>query len=462
MVVEQQYDQINGRHYIARAMMRESTPQQLMAALNALKESIDDSVTKGASVSQEYIGHSHDHIRGGGPITRGLVLSMDSGDTPMESFADITNKEARSYKIPVSPGLGALSNERAVYEVRFRYKVQTEPVVVQWGGGQTMQLEPFAEADRPIWQRTSHPIWITDGWGDLHLLVDTLDGGTFDLYAIHVWETYEWSMPRIGSDDYMWQTQASGATILSYFDVLDNILCQAGDSFDAETYKRCQSAVNALYSYILDAPPPGTSTQAIKGHDHHSSGYGGGSVPMACIYSAGSVDNPLWTETLTTQNTWYYVDTTATSRRTTGTPAGTPTTVALYEAWVSPGITSSGAPPSTHPYTQAHITFSESGTGGTFEFRLYQIGTTTHSAALSVTSDSGGFGKGIITFIPCVGNSLNLYALEARCTSHASRSVNILTINHAEIVEWDETTISLSASSGDQPLAVSIPGRRVA
>lgn len=440
--------------------------KKLLGNLNALDEALADRTCPGAS-SQTFFGHDHGE-EGGGPIIRGCVWCADGGSDPIKVF-DPTDASRQTLRLDLSgasPGLNP--DGRQMYRVDIKYKAISAKWRVTFNGGPEVQLEEFEESEKPRWVSVFGAIpsrdWLV-GTNAFELWSESNhDAAEFHIYAIVIWETYENSQYHGGPIDI--PRLAGSYDTYSYPNaVLDGILVEDGDSMDALTFADSVMRLNAIYEHTMDRPALGSSTQRIQGHDHYSSGYGGRSVPMSCIYSTRTYDlsgsAELYTILCTTQNTWYYFDQTATARRTTAssTPGGTQTTHPMFLAYVSQGFTSSGSPPSSQPYLVGLVYIRHAvNPSEIFEVRLYNINTGAYSAA---TVGVGASEEGVfIDKIPCVGGVINRFAIEIRCATNNSIEVDMLGCHLFEVGSYSGTNRTYDGSSGSAPLAVANSFRR--
>ena len=448
------WESIPGSELRGRRAIRASTIQQMLTNAVSLYEALANSAAPSSVAAQEYVGHDHGFV-GGATITHGAVACIDGFDSPIRTYTPAASpfSDAKLVtRIPVNPGIWLQRN--VSLDVWISALAVTEKFSVSVSGGTPVIIEPTAEALGPRWHRLTAPA------GDMNHqttgLVVTVElvgaastSPSFKLFSVLAAETAALSLPP--SVAVQVPAQTGGAEVFSYFDRLDHALADNDEWLDAELLMALESAVSALYEHVSDRPTPGASAQYIRGHDHATDG--GRAVPMGLCLSAGGEPglslSALYSVVCTTQNQWYFIDESAGTRRSVGTAGGS-ITAGIWRIPVSPGISSTGSPPTSAPtlYGEAQLTFT--GAGSVVEARFYNVTTGTYSETVTLV---GGGAVEAWERIPGSGGVWNEIALEVRCTSHAGVSVELFWTAIYEIPYMGSTAISDGGSSGNRILS---------
>lgn len=469
MTIETGWNTISATQIIATAPIQaeDGEGRHLLSNLNTLDEGLADRACPGSS-GQAYYGHDH-ALEGGGPLIRGMAFCADGGMTPILTFDFISGapkSEALGYS-HASPGLNP--DGRQFYRCDIKYKAQNSKHRITLNSGDEVVLEDFPDSEVPRWATIYGAIpnndWLTLAnsltcWPETNYSTAQLD-----IYCLIIWETYENSQYHAGVVDI--PEVVGNYTTYSWPNAkLAKELVESGDSLDSLTLANAMMRTTALYEHTLDRPAMGASTQRLQGHDHNPSGYGGRPIPMGCIYRCRTwkTASPLWSKTLTTQNTWYYFDEDASAgaRRTTAssTPGGTTTTHPMVLAPVSHGFNSSGNPPTTAPYLIGVVELRHAAApSAIIEVRWYHVGTGEHSA---VATGAAGSDETLVCLkVPCVGGVTNRFAIEVRCTSDSGVLVEMMGAALFEVGSFNGTDATYIASTGTGPVTVANEFRRV-
>jgi len=443
---------IEGSDIRARRPILGSTMEQLLANAVALYEALTDSAAP--SGSQEYVGHDHG-FSGGAPIAHGCVACVDGIDAVIFSHTPSGTPSAAKKlvtRFPVNPGIWL--QRGAEFDVWVRCLSVNGPFRISVEGGPPLIIEPTDESSGARWHRLRGRAGThfnsTDGMVfSVEMVGSASNSPRFDLYGLVAAETPEASTPHLAG--MRLPPPTTGAEVFSYFGDLDPELGGADEWVDAELLLLLESAIAALHEHTTDTATPGASSQYIKGHDHGTNG--GRAVSMGLCFSTGAESTlsltPPWAQTCTTQSTWYFIDEGSAKRRSAGT-AGSSVTAGTWFFPVSPGITSSGNPPTTAPSLHCEIQTTFSGAASpTVEARLHNVTTGDYSETITLT---GGGATDTFTRVPCSGGAWNELTLEVRCTSHASVTVDLDWMAVYETPWVGATQVSESSSSGSRIL----------
>ena len=447
---------LTGEELRAQRPILASTLEQLCKNAVALYEASEDAAAPSSASAQEYVGHDHG-FGGGAPIVHGLVAHVDGIDTPIRTLTPTGTPSSDKKiltRIPVNPGIWLQRN--AHLDVWIRAMAVNRPFKVRANEGPELLIEPTDETEGPKWYRMQCRA------GDLNNYTDTIifsmelagDAGSsprFDLHAITVSETPATSLPHV-MGLHLPPQLGSGTQVLRYFGELDPELAGADEWVDTELLTLLEMAIASLFEHVTDQIAPGaTGGQYIKGHDHATNG--GRAVPMGLCLTTGADAGlslaALWAQACAVQNTWYFIDQGSAKRRSAGTAGGAITAGTWYFP-VSPGIASSGNPPTTAPslYSELQVTFSGAASP-TVEARLYNVNTGTYSETITLT---GGGATDSFNRVPCAAGVWNELTLEVRCTSHAAVTVDLFWLTVHEIPWVNTTQVSDVGSGGNRIL----------
>lgn len=464
MTVSQNTGKLDTAYVYPRTAIKGVSIQRAVQFLNALYEGLLDSAAPDAS-AQVYRGHDH-AAEGGGPIINGSQLTYDNyGEAVFEKTDFVAGDSPHAWRVGkfyASPGLarsdGGTTTQIAVYieAVGSSFRV--------WAGDGPRQTVEVTGEGVARWVILERPI-VEDGtWQDLYIHLqpgDKQGDGAIEcrIYSVNMAETYQSSQPLLGQRDV--QTAVSAMTILRYYgEALADELCDDADSLHADIFKRIYSAANALLECTLDRAAPGATSQEIQGHDHDSAGQLGRAIAHGKVYSAGVDLDPdggspleLWTVNATTLNQWEYADAgIGTYRRTDSgsTPGGTATTVPMFWAYVSAGISSSGDPPSAAPYLEGWVYVGHDDPGAAYvELRISNLTTGAVSETISLTSSSDFNAWKYIRYIPCTGDVWNGFAVEVRNRNSTSGDrIYTRAIIISEAYEYDGNNGAYVTTSG--------------
>jgi len=445
---------IEGSDIRARRPITAANLEQLLKNAVSLYEALADTTAPSANPAQEYVGHDHG-FSGGAPITHGCIACVEGIDAVIFSHTPAATPSAakeRLTRFPVNPGIWIQSGSE--FEVWVRCLSVNGPFRISVEGGPPLIIDATAEASGPRWHRLTGRAGRlfnhTEGFVfSVEMLGSVNDSPRFDLYGITAAETPNASTRHVTG--VRLPPPTTGTEVWSYFGELDPELGGSDEWVDAELLILLESAIAALHEHTTDTATPGASSQYIKGHDHSTNG--GRPVCMGLCFSTGadaslSLTAP-FAQVCTTQNTWYFIDQGAATQRSAGT-AGSSVTTGTWWFPVSPGITSTGNPPTTAPslYGEIQTTFTGAASP-TVEARLHNVATGDYSETITLT---GGGSTDSFSRIPCSGGVWNELTLEVRCTSHAAITVDLDWMAIYEIPWASATQVSEVSSSGSRIL----------
>lgn len=433
----------------SRDAVKETTLKNIYAFAPALYEACWDDAAEGAS-SQRYQGHDHTEEGGGGPLIRGLCLSEHGGDDYLYQL-DFTEAGQRleisqqansnrrvvrggNYTYPVSPMLGGVlegwflytgANSTFFVEMGFG----ADPIEVEGDTGETPRKVPFSVPLKPGEMNKLSMYVRCDEY-------DPENPPQFTLYAIYLSETRN----SYGSRPPALQVPPSAGVgvVKAGHMTLAQELVEDQLFLDSDALLRPSAMLNATYEGIEDAPAPGASSQTIAGHDHDPLGWGGRALGRNVIYRAGCGGGTMFSSSIGSASSYQRVDDGG-LRESDGE--------AMFEAPVSPGLTSSGSPPTTAPYLTAEIylvTDPDATSGATVLLRMRNRTTGNYSAVTTLGPGIVKNGRFAIDKIPCQPG-WNLMDLEISC------SVDSTTIYVNQVVIYENTARGgggRSASSG--------------
>ena len=440
---------------------------RLFERINALYEATGDIGAPGAA-SQTITGHNHSTAQGGAPIPRSSILCVDlvSDDFGELNLTEKNKVLTRDIGIRyLSPGI-AWRDGSTFTEIVFCANVVGGAIEV-WanaGEAQKIKIEP-TKTNELRWFTILCPVLRDDIFEPLTFSIRLLtdEKTTYWFTAIEEAETIGASIHELG---YREITSSIGSVgeVLAYFGTeatLDSDLVDALHSLDSYTLKILMWSLNALFSWVLDEAPPGAGTQTIKGHDHFkfiapsSGGFGGTPIPKSSILSVGNPHKDLMTCNTTVLNQWEYTDlsNSAPIRRSTGTPNATTGAGAtnMFLAYVSPGLTSSGNPPTSNPFLVAYAHIG--GIVAGCELRIYNATASALSPVVAASTTTNPDGWIIITKVPCVGGVWNEFTLQIRSTATASNTYQVRQFGIWECYTDGTEDASIVDSSG-----IGLPG----
>jgi hypothetical protein len=441
----------------ARSEVVQTAWQDIYKSLCALYETLWDATPAGAS-SQVYQGHDHTPTFGGAPITRGLIWSEVSADTPLYTVtfdeanqtrslttgatANKTRSQGGVWRSFVSPGLSRLGSLTGW----ICYEAQNSSFVLKMAtGGAEIEL-PETTAELPQWIEVRAPIEP----GTWQRFDPTISCGNYDeekgtsvkIYALQLEEEAAARVGVPGIPIRLPVAAASGVVPVGHM-ALEQDLVADEEWLDSDAILRGVAMLNALYEGTEALASIGASSQSVKGHDHGS--YGGRAVARNVVVSAGNGNNGLFTCPIPSASTWIIADGNGAGSR---SDAGIP----MFVGYVSPGLSSSGNPPTTAPYLTAWVYIYENQSDtSTVDLRIYNSTTGTLSAVTTLGAGTVKRGWFPIDKVPCDGDAWNDFDLEVRSDKVGVTGDHTIRI-HALIIAECAGLGAVGVSSGSEVL----------
>ena len=448
MGVSSEWKSIDGSEINFNEPIREESFVKMMRNANALYEALLDTTPPGLS-SQEYVGHDHGP-HGGTPITHGVVAIADRIVNPLVSVVPTGNPYQVTQQVTMGPvNYGVWEQRGDVLDCWIRCKANGSDFRIAINSSEYFTIKPWADTSPAKWIRLSIPAfnqasYIDNVVVDIHLS-GAVSGASFELYGIIIAETEVSSLGALRIPPDM----SSDTEVFSYFDVMEELLAADEEWVDAELMLLLEGAINSITEALIDKEAPGASSQYIKGHDHSTNG--GRPLNMGLVYSMG-VDSglalPVFSPSLAVQNTWYFLDQGSTYQRSSGTAGGSVTAGCVLGP-VSPGVSSSGSPPTSNPSLVSRVVIDFTAPA-TVELRVMNVTTGTYSETVSVTLPGS---TSEFIRVPCSGGVWNEFTLEMRCTTQANLDVDVLEWHIYEIPYAGSSKVSTVDSSGNRILA---------
>lgn len=414
----------------ARDKIVEGWLQRLYRAAATLYEVLWDDAAPGAA-SQEYQGHDHTPNGGGSPIYRGVVWSENGGDlvlyqpsfgaandeVPLTEDATATSSNLRQdaslMRVLESPGLvrgvGLLTGWIC-------YEARNSTFTIQFGNGEAIEL-PATPNELPQWVAISTPLKFPGSWSAHDPRVrcgeyDPENEPALKIYAIHLEEEQAALAGLGGASLPVPIPAAAGGNVPSGHMELEEDLVAAEEWMDTDSLLRPLSMLNAVFEGTESSAAPGRTTRAVKPHDHDPDGYGGRAVGRGLVCMAANGNRGLWTSTPSV-NTWTNAD-------------GGERDVDMMVGYVSPGLTSSGSPPSAIPYLGAQVYLYIDGAAASIvDLRMQTTATPTYSETTTIGAGTEKKGWFRINKIPCEGDAWNGFDLEIR-TDTGGQTIKVL------------------------------------
>jgi hypothetical protein len=429
----------------ARNPVLQDTFYRLYRGANALYEALFDASAPGGT--QVYAGHDHTPLGGGGPIHRGGVWSefRHNADAPLNTLAytaanqtmDLldgsTTREGKSFRYVTSPGLRVGARLRG-WICTDCYGA-SEFSLIQPDGNEVVlpvsqQNSDGTYEERRLW--TPFEAYVQDGrfaYETLALRVrcsgyDAEDPPVVKWWGITISET-DASVGYSGAALTETAAGESADLVTSAFDDLDDALLPNYSWVDPVSTHRLYTFLSGLYEGVHDWRAPGAVSQVCRGHDHAD--YGGRLVARGRQYTAANGQNVLYTLSSWTSATWTDIDDDDTKDRTT---AG----IGMCRFRASPGMSSTGTPPSAAPYLTALILVDVSlSAASTVEFRFLRTGTAFSSASSSLGSTSSFSGWVVVDFIPCIDTGIDNFTLQTQVTGSGTGEISVYAIQMMEV-----------------------------
>lgn len=419
-----------------RANVLQDTFLRAYRAANALYEALWDATAPGGS-SQVYQGHDHTPEGGGGPTHRGNLYSemRFNVDDPLFLFPFTAENQTVGYlegsdragspiRYMTSPGIAA---GRTLKGWVCTWCSGASEFFLVTPDGREFPL-PSGSTERRLW--TSFEVFTTDPRAVYDTTVlrfrcrgyDAEDAPILRVWGIVISET-DATVENRGTRLLEGSAGQADDLVGVAFETLDDALVGSYTWVDPILLHRLYKFVSALHEGVHDWRAPGSAAQVCRGHDH-SSTYGGRLLARGKQYTAATGDNPLYALT-SLAGSWREVDYDDTNGR---TAAG----VGMIRYRPSPGMTSTGTPPSARPYLAAliFVTVALSGSA-TVKFRMARTGSGNHSdeATFTAASYSGWL---VVDKVPCADSSVNDLTLQAHVSGGATGSIEVWYIQLTE------------------------------
>lgn len=404
----------------ARSEVVQTAWQDLYKSCCALYETLWDAAPLGAS-SQIYQGHDHTPKYGGAPITRGLIWSEVSADTELYSLTfteanqklALTNGATAAYartqgglwRSFISPGLSRLGRLTGwiCYEAR-----NSSFVLKMANGGIEIEL-PQTTAELPQWIEVSAPMEP----GTWQRFEPTVECGEYDsenppilkIFAVQLEEEEAARVGVAGAPVRLPVSAASGVVPVGHMRLEQDLVADE-EWLDSDMVLRAAAMLNSIYEGTEATAVMGASSQTVKGHDHGD--YGGRAVARNVVVAAGNGANILFRCPIASAASWIKGD---------GEGAGTRTNagITMFSGYVSPGLDSSGSPPSSAPYLTGWVYLYENQSAlSTVEVRIYNDNTGNTSAVTTIGAGTEKKGWFPVNFIPCEGDTWNDFDVEIK------------------------------------------------
>lgn len=399
---------------LPRDQVTELWAQRAYRRANALYEALWDATPPGGS-GRTYQGHDHTPQGGGGPINRGCLWSACTLETLTElSFSaknqsqEIPGSPNDSAMVHASPGLrtSALLTGWICYYARnsdrFRLELAPEGTIYDF------DLE-VGSGESAIWQKFVVPLAWAGEWKARNFYVrcgsyDSDNSPAVSIYAIQLDELVD-TMGRGGVPETE-RPASTGSIVLVSFPVLEDELVAADEWVDAFALRELYAFGNGLYEGTGEMRAPGASSQTCYGHDHDPSNHGGRIIARGGCYTAS-----LGATTYLYRIAWNGISYSGYQAwdLDDGADRRSAASVGMALFWCSPGMTSSGSPPSSEPYLTARlfVQWNAGMASPTMRFRAKHISTGNYSAVTEIAATASYSDWVTVDYIPCEGDDIN-------------------------------------------------------
>ena len=392
-----------------REILREDA-LSILAFVNALYEGTFGAACPGSG-SASYVGHDHTPNGGGAPISRGVLWSEGFGTTHLYSVsfsAPGQTKDVLAAASLAKPGLFAYLESPglrvgSLLEGYALIEAKDSDVFSLLIGDQSFDIPP-ASGEIALWVPFSIPVTGRSGRIDRTFSIRC---GSYDSStppSAKVWGIYLYEPDEAAAQNGLPVTVGS-SDIADAFDVLDNILASEEAFGDAFLLR----VLHAALSGLSHAVTRGLSGSDCARHDHSSNG--GRAVARNAQYIASSGDLPIYALSYSGSDaagpSWVSLGRDVSGRAAAG--------IGLLRPRMTPGLASSGSPPSSAPYATVFV-YLAGAAGDNVDLRVQELNGGAVSATTTIPAGSLN-GWHTIDKVPISGGSLDEYDLQVRSVS---------------------------------------------